>query len=120
MKLNNNEKNVIIVFDSSIDLILSVSKCSDDNFLIFHSHNPEEFGLAVKNHKALCFVHDDRHASLHFERNKKIRKCFACGVSGKGVVSLVMAYNKCDYVTACIWLCDKFNIEYQSFKKKLQ
>ena len=48
MKLNNNEKNVIIVFDSSIDLILSVSKCSDDNFLIFHSHNPEEFGLAVK------------------------------------------------------------------------
>ena len=31
-----------------------------------------ELGLAVKNHKALCFVHDDRHASLHFERNKKI------------------------------------------------
>ena len=48
MKLNNNEKNVIIVFDSGIDLILSVSKCSEDNFLIFHSHNPEEFGLAVK------------------------------------------------------------------------
>ena len=48
MKLNNNEKNVIIVFDSGIDLILSVSKCSEDNFLIFHSRNPEEFGLAVK------------------------------------------------------------------------
>lgn len=48
MKLNNNEKNVIIVFDSSIDLILSVSKCSEDNFLIFHSRNPEEFELAVK------------------------------------------------------------------------
>ena len=77
-----------------------------------------ELGLAVKNHKALCFVHDDRHASLHFERNKKIWKCFACDISGKGVVSLVMAYNKCDYITACIWLCDKFNIEYQSFKNK--
>ena len=48
MKLNNNEKNVIIVFDSGIDLILSVSKCSEDNFLIFHSRNPEEFELAVK------------------------------------------------------------------------
>lgn len=75
-----------------------------------------ELGLMVKNHKALCFAHDDRHASLHFERNKKIWKCFACDISGKGVVSLVMAYNKCDYVTACLWLCEKFNIAYLSAK----
>lgn len=77
-----------------------------------------ELGLTVKNHKARCFAHDDRHASLHFERNKKIWKCFACDISGKGAVSLVMAYNKCDYVTACVWLCDKFFIAYQSNKFK--
>lgn len=77
-----------------------------------------ELGLTVKNHKARCFAHDDRHASLHFERNKKIWKCFACDISGKGVVSLVMAFNKCDYVTAFVWLCDKFNIVYQSNKLK--
>lgn len=77
-----------------------------------------ELGLTIKNHKARCFAHDDRHASLHFERNKKIWKCFACDISGKGVVSLVMAYYKCDYVTACIWLCDKFNIAYQSNQLK--
>lgn len=77
-----------------------------------------ELGLTVKNHKTRCFSHDDSHASLHFERNKKIWKCFACDISGKGVVSLVMAYNKCDYVAACVWLCEKFNIAYQSNKYK--
>ena len=70
-----------------------------------------ELGMKVRNHKTLCFEHNDRHASLHFEKNKKIWKCFACDISGKGVISLVMAYNKCDYVAACLWLCQIFNIQ---------
>lgn len=77
-----------------------------------------ELGITVKNHKALCFEHDDRHASLHFTNNKKIWKCFACDISGRGAVSLVMAYNKCDYVTACSWLCEKFDIAYLPNKTK--
>lgn len=28
-----------------------------------------EMGMNVRNHKALCFEHSDRHASLHFENN---------------------------------------------------
>lgn len=47
MKLKNTQKNVIIVFDTNIDLMLTVRRCSGDDFLIFHAHNPEELKTVV-------------------------------------------------------------------------
>ena len=61
MKPKNTQKNVIIVFDASIDLMLTVSRCCGDDFLIYHAHNPEEFASAVKrlNDNISIIVADD-------------------------------------------------------------
>lgn len=69
----------------------------------------QKLGIIVKNHKALCFIHDDHKPSLNFSAEKNIYFCFVCGRGG-GPIQLVMDYDRCTFQEACIWLGNEFNI----------
>lgn len=70
----------------------------------------QRLGMEVRCHKALCFMHDDQHPSMSFKPSENIWKCFVCGSGGKGSISLVKAYKGCDFLSACRWLGQTFNI----------
>jgi len=61
----------------------------------------------------LCFMHDDHHPSLYFNIKANQWRCFACEKGGN-TISLVMGYKQMDFLTACRWLADNFNIDIDS------
>ena len=64
----------------------------------------KKLGMKVgRGHLALCPFHADRVASLHFGKDKRHWKCFACNKSGDQL-SLVMEYLALPFVKACEWL----------------
>lgn len=69
----------------------------------------KSLGLHVMKHETKCFMHDDKRPSLKFHKNGHLWKCFVCDIGG-GPINLVMSYFKTDYINACIWLCQKFDI----------
>lgn len=70
----------------------------------------EKLGLGVHHHKTLCFIHDDHHPSLAFlGENRERWRCFVCDKGGSAI-NLVMEYAGIDFVEACLWLCNEFNI----------
>ncbi len=63
-----------------------------------------KLGMKVgRGHQALCPFHADKVASLHFGRDRRHWKCFACGKYGDQI-SLVMDYLALPFVKACEWL----------------
>lgn len=67
----------------------------------------KDFDIQVSNHKAHCFMHDDRNPSLAFKRNHW--KCFSCGEGGDAI-SLIARLHDCSFTEACTLLCDSQNI----------
>lgn len=65
--------------------------------------------IEVVRHKAICFVHGDKHPSLSFSPAKRIWKCFSCGAKGD-VVGLVMTKNGLDYAEAVQWLAEQYKL----------
>jgi len=70
----------------------------------------EALGLEVQRHRVLCFMHDDHNPSLYFNRRTNWWRCFACEKGGN-VISLVMGYQKSDFLSACNWLAEQFNMD---------
>ena len=66
-------------------------------------------GLSVNRHRALCPFHNDSNPSLTFNVRKNRYKCYVCDAHG-GVIDLVMNYLHKDFLSACKWLADDFNI----------
>lgn len=69
----------------------------------------EKLGINIHQHKAHCFMHDDHKPSLMFSVAKNMFFCFVCGKGG-GPIQLVMAYEGCSFLDACLWLAKEFNI----------
>lgn len=70
----------------------------------------ERLGIDVCRHKALCFIHDDHHPSLSFFGNNRQRWfCFVCNKGGNAI-DLVLEKTEYNFVEACLWLCQEFNI----------
>lgn len=64
-------------------------------------------GIQLVRNKTLCFMHDEKSASLHFNKNSNSFYCFGCG--GKGdVIELVKIILKTDFIHACEWLSAEF------------
>lgn len=72
----------------------------------------KQLGMSVFRHKALCFMHEDRHPSLSFMKNGHGWKCFVCDKGGANAISLVMEYKGVDFKEACDWLCREYSIYY--------
>lgn len=68
-----------------------------------------KLGISVKRKRALCFMHNDSHPSLHFNTDKNTWKCYVCNKGG-GVINLVMENLEIGFVDACKWLADEFTI----------
>ena len=63
-----------------------------------------KLGMNVgRRHIALCPFHADKVASLHFGKDKRHWKCYACGKSGDQI-SLVAEYLALPFMKACEWL----------------
>ena len=62
-----------------------------------------KLGMRVVRHMALCPFHADKVASLHFSKDKKHWKCFACSKGGDQI-SLVMDYLGMTFTRACEWI----------------
>lgn len=80
----------------------------------------EKLEIRVKRKRALCFIHDDSHPSLHFNTDKNTWKCYVCNKGG-GVINLVMEKLGIGFVDACKWLADQNNIiipEDNGFRKQ--
>lgn len=69
----------------------------------------QTLGLNVNRHKALCPFHDDSNPSLTFSVRKNRYRCFVCDAHG-GVIDLVMKYLNKNFLEACRWLNDKYNV----------
>jgi DNA primase len=65
--------------------------------------------ISVKGKRALCFMHNDSHPSLHFNTDKNTWKCYVCNKGG-AVINLVMEKLEIGFVDACKWLADQFTI----------
>lgn len=82
----------------------------------------EKLEIRAKRKRALCFIHDDSHPSLHFNTDKNTWKCYVCNKGG-GVINLVMEKLGIEFVDACKWLADQFNIiipEDNGFRKQFK
>jgi len=80
----------------------------------------ERLGLSVRRHISLCPFHEDKHPSLHFNREKNRYRCYVCGAHGR-TIDLVMDFLHLSFSDACRWLADGTNIiveEYQARVKK--
>lgn len=82
-----------------------------------------ELGIDVMGNKAMCFFgHDRKTPSLNFNVNKNYWHCFSCEAGGDSI-KLAQDFLNTDFIEACKWLSDKFNIEISGFqpsKKKLR
>lgn len=70
----------------------------------------KKLGMNVVKHRTLCFVHKDTHPSLSFLPNGHGWNCFSCEAGGYDAISFVKKYLKCDFLTACRWLCKAYSI----------
>ena len=69
-----------------------------------------KLGMEVKNHRTLCFMHEDHHPSLAFlGAERKAWFCFVCNKGGNAI-DLVKGKTGCDFTDACVWLCNQFSI----------
>lgn len=68
-----------------------------------------KLGIDVKNHKALCFMHNDHTPSITFSKAKNMYKCWVCNVGG-GPIKLVQDKERWNFLESCKWLAKEFNI----------
>ena len=69
-----------------------------------------KLGMTVDKHRTLCFMHQDTHPSLSFMRNGHGWKCFVCDKGGYDAISFVREFLQCNYLEACLWICEAYSI----------
>jgi len=69
----------------------------------------ERLGIIINRGKAICFLHDEKTASLSFNKKGNFWKCFGCGQGG-GSIDLVIKKTGLVFSDACKWLVNEFNI----------
>ena len=67
------------------------------------------YGMGQITKRATCWYHDDKHPSMHVNKNKNIYKCFVCG-NGGDVIKLVQDYENLSFTEACEWIINECNI----------
>ena len=78
------------------------SKVSVENVL-------SDIGIDTSKNPTGCPFHDSKGGKcLGFER--EVAHCFHCDESWN-IFSLIMAYNKCNFVESLEWICDKYGLE---------
>lgn len=50
----------------------------------------EKLDIEIVRNKALCFLHDDHHPSMRFNRARNLWKCYVCQVGGLGFISIYL------------------------------
>ena len=58
----------------------------------------------------ICPFHNDHNPSLNISDQKKIFKCFSCGIGGN-VITFVQKFYKFSFITAIIWINDNFKLD---------
>lgn len=69
-----------------------------------------------QNYLGICPFHDDNKPSFTVSSEKKIFKCFVCGVGGN-IIKFHQMINNCDYATAVINLGSSYQIDVSSYVK---
>lgn len=68
-----------------------------------------KLGIVVKRNKAKCFMHEEKTASLSFNKKGNYWNCFSCGKGG-GSIELVKKKTGLEFSDACQWLMNEFNL----------
>ncbi|MGL5522143.1 MAG: DNA primase [Metamycoplasmataceae bacterium] len=68
--------------------------------------------------KILCKVHNDSNPSVSISREKKIFKCFSCGVGGN-VITYLKEFEKMKMPDVINYLNKKYNFEIDNFYEKI-
>ena len=77
----------------------------------------EKLGLSVNSKRTtLCFMHNDRSPSLHFNVRKNTFYCYGCSRGGN-VISLVMNRLGLSFVDAAQWLIQAYGIDVPNGRK---
>lgn len=70
-----------------------------------------------QNNIGICPFHDDNNPSFTVNEDKKIFKCFVCGVGGN-VIKFNQMWNNYTFSQAVINLGEKYNIDVSTYKKR--
>lgn len=70
-----------------------------------------------QNNIGICPFHDDNNPSFTVNEDKKIFKCFVCGVGGN-VIKFNQMWNKYTFAQAVIDLGEKYQIDVSSYKQR--
>lgn len=70
----------------------------------------EKLDITVRKHKAICFGHQDTHASLMFNVSRNRYRCFVCKHTFGGPIDLVMQSQGWNFYESCQWLAQMFGI----------
>lgn len=77
----------------------------------------EKLGISVNSKRTtLCFMHNDRSPSLHFNLRKNTFYCYGCSRGGN-VISLVMNGLGLSFVDAAQWLIQAYGIDVPNGRK---
>ena len=66
------------------------------------------------NYWALCPFHDDVNPSMSISFEKKIFKCFSCGVGGN-VVHFLQRFKNISFIESIKLICEQYSIDYSSY-----
>jgi DNA primase len=69
----------------------------------------QRLGIIINRGKAKCFLHEEKTASLSFNKKGNYWNCFGCGQGG-GTIDLVTKKTGLIFSDACQWLISEFNI----------
>lgn len=67
-----------------------------------------------KNYLAVCPFHADTNPSLSISPEKKLFKCFSCGVSGN-VYKFIQNYKQLSFIDSLKLLADRYKIDYTAY-----
>ena len=77
----------------------------------------EKLGISINSKRmTLCFMHNDRSPSLHFNMRKNTFYCYGCSRGGN-VISLVMNRLGLSFVDAAQWLIQAYGIDVPNGRK---
>lgn len=66
-------------------------------------------GVELKHNKACCPFHQEKTPSFSVHPQKKIFKCFGCGISGD-IIEYIKQFYSTDFKGALKWLSNNFNL----------
>lgn len=82
---------------------LSILRVADELGLTYRLHNTGRWAMCH------CIVHQDNNPSMGLCKAKNYWRCFSCEARGS-VIDLVMRHENLNFLEACSWLMDHFQI----------